>query len=64
MKFIILNFVLAIGIFGYFFVLPESTIKDQVIDIKQVRIMRAYFSSIVLKQLAFLVNFLLFRGRI
>ena len=49
MKFIILNFVLAIGIFGYFFVLPESTIKDQVIDINQVRIMRAYFSSIVPK---------------
>jgi glucose/arabinose dehydrogenase len=32
MKYILINFVLAIGIFGYFFVLPESTFKDQPID--------------------------------
>ncbi len=32
MKYILINFVLAIGILGYFFVLPESTFKDQPID--------------------------------
>ena len=36
MKYIFINFVLALGIFGYFFVLPESAVKDQPIDTKQV----------------------------
>jgi aldose sugar dehydrogenase len=36
MKYSILNFVLLLGIFGYFFILTESTVKGQSIDIKQV----------------------------
>ena len=35
MKYIFLNFILAIGIFGYFFILPESKSDEQSVDIKQ-----------------------------
>jgi glucose/arabinose dehydrogenase/mono/diheme cytochrome c family protein len=35
MKYILINFVLTIGIFGYFFVLPESNFKVQQIDTRE-----------------------------